>query len=365
MRHKESTHPDFDIDIAKSELEKICKQVIILDISSSLSGAAFYAKAFKSLFKITPLSVDMFKSKKMHQAIKRMTRITKFQVVHFDTISMAEYIKDFENVPKVMNHHGVESFMIKRRVENETKVLYKLYLIIEGYKLEVYEKRYCAKFDVNLAVSELDKKLLNNITGVENIEVIENGVDIKYFSPSENTEKNKIIIFAGRLDQYSNRESILYFCSKIWPLIKKKHPDVRFTVIGNNPPAKLAEIAEKDCNIDLLGYVDDVRPFFANAMISVCPIINGGGTRIKILDALAMGMPIVSTSIGCEGIDVTPGADVFIADTPEEFAEKVDSIITDTRTRQSMSKNARKTAEGKYSWKAISEKLDRLYSRCV
>ena len=365
LKHKDSTHPDFDIKIAKSELEKLCKEVNIIDISASTSGAAFYAAAFKSLFKITPLSVNMFKSKKMHEAIERITRKTKFQAVHFDTISMAEYLEDFGNVPKVMNHHGVESFMIKRRVENEPNILYKLYLMVEGYKLEKYEKRYCARFDKNLAVSGLDKKLLKDITGVGNIEVIENGVDIDYFSPSENVEKNKVIIFAGRLDQYSNRESILYFCSKIWPLIKKKHPDVRFTIIGNNPPAKLAEIAENDRNIELLGYVDDVRPFFANAMISVCPIKDGGGTRIKILDALAMGMPIVSTSIGCEGIDVTPGEDVLIADTPEDFADKVDRIITDIGIRRSMSKNARKTAEDNYSWKAISEKLDRLYSKCV
>jgi glycosyltransferase involved in cell wall biosynthesis len=235
--------------------------------------------------------------------------------------------------------------------------------MIEGYKLEKYEKRYCERFDMNLAVSELDKELFKKITGVENMEVVENGVDIDYFSPSDSIKKDKSIIFAGRLDQYSNRESILYFCEKVWPLIKIKHPDVRFTIIGNNPPAKLAEIAGNDKNIELLGYVDDVRPYFANAMISVCPIKDGGGTRIKILDALAMGMPIVSTSIGCEGIDVTSGADVLIADTPEKFADKVDWIITDAGKRQSMSNYARKTAEDKYSWKAIGEKLDRLYSR--
>jgi glycosyltransferase involved in cell wall biosynthesis len=263
----------------------------------------------------------------------------------------------------VMNHHGVESFMIKRRVENEPNFLNKMYLMIEGLKLERYEKKYCPRFDMNLAVSVLDKDLMGSITGIDNIEVIENGVDIKYFSPPENLTNNKNIIFAGRLDQYSNRESILYFCAKVWPIIKKQNPDIRFVIIGNNPPAKLAEIANKDKNIDLLGYVDDVRPHFATAMISVCPIKDGGGTRIKILDALAMGMPIVSTSIGCEGIDVTPGIDVFIADTPQEFADKVNSILTDICKRQSLSKNARKTAEDKYSWKVISEKLDHVYSR--
>jgi glycosyltransferase involved in cell wall biosynthesis len=363
LKHKDSTHPDFDISIAKSELGKLCREVIIIDISSSTSGTALYATAIKSLFTTTPMSVNMFKSQEMHEAIRRIKQKVNFQVVHFDTISMAEYIGDFSNVPMVMNHHGVESFMIKRRVENEPNFLNKMYLMIEGLKLERYEKKYCPRFDMNLAVSVLDKDLMGSITGIDNIEVIENGVDIKYFSPPENLTNNKNIIFAGRLDQYSNRESILYFCAKVWPIIKKQNPDIRFVIIGNNPPAKLAEIANKDKNIDLLGYVDDVRPHFATAMISVCPIKDGGGTRIKILDALAMGMPIVSTSIGCEGIDVTPGIDVFIADTPQEFADKVNSILTDICKRQSLSKNARKTAEDKYSWKVISEKLDHVYSR--
>ena len=363
LKHKDSTHPDFDINVAKYELEKFCKRIIIVDITSATSGMFLYAMALKCLFTYNSLSVNMFKSNKIRTAIKKLMGEIDFQLIHFDTISMAEYIADIGNVPKVLNHHGVESFMIKRRAMNEASIINKVYLMIEGYKLEKYEKRYCDKFDMNLAVSELDKDLLKNITGVENIEVIENGVDINYFSPSSSNLKNNNIIFAGRLDQYSNRKSIYYFCTKVWPLIKNKFPDMRLTIIGNNPSSKLVEIAGNDSNIQLLGYVDDVRPYFSKALISVCPIIDGGGTRIKILDALAMGMPIISTSIGCEGIDVTPGDDVLIADTPEEFVEKVEKIVSDVGIRKRMCVNARKTAENKYSWNAIGIKLDRLYSK--
>ncbi|MBE0558943.1 MAG: glycosyltransferase, partial [Proteobacteria bacterium] len=298
-----------------------------------------------------------------NEAIKDLTGKTTFQLIHFDTISMAEYLKNFGKIPKIMNHHGVESFMIKRRADNDSNILNKLYLKMEGWKLEKYERKYCPEFNLNLTVSELDKKLLEEITNYKNFEVIENGVDIDYFSPVFENVNKKNLIFAGRLDQYSNRESILYFIENIWPPIKRKYPDMRFTIIGNNPPAKLIELAKGDSNIDLLGYVKDVRPYFAKASISVCPIRDGGGTRIKILDALAMGMPIVSTSIGCEGIDVLPGNDVLIADTPEEFEEKVDRIISDPEAGKKLSGRARVTAEEKYSWKALGEKLNAVYSR--
>ena len=363
LRNKEMTHPDCDLNTAEKELKKICREVIFVDISSNNSKLGFYAAALKSLFTTDPMSVNIFKSREMHYAIKKLSRKVRFQLVHFDTISMAEYIDDFENVPKMMNHHGVESFMIRRRAENDSNIMNKLYLMLEGYKLEKYEIKYCPQFKVNLTVSDLDKKMLERITKVNNFEVIENGVDVDYFHAVFENVKNKNIIFAGRLDQYSNRESLLHFMESVWPLLKNKYPDLRFTIIGNNPPSKLVEMARGDENIDLLGYVKDVRPHFAKAAISVCPIRDGGGTRIKILDALAMGMPIVSTTIGCEGIEIHPETDILIADTPGEFVEKVDRIFTDPDAGRKLSENARRTAEEKYSWKALGVKLNEIYSR--
>ncbi len=362
LKHKDSTHPDFEIRSAQMELEKFCRKVNIIDISSSTSGLSLYAIAIKSLFKHNPLSVEMFKFTEMSHVIKKLTNEIDFQIVHYDTISLAEYFKDAEGIPKILNHHGAESFMIHRRIANEPNYLKKLFFLMEARKLRRYEKDNCPKFDLNIVVSEFDKEILEEISPGLKIEIVENGVDINYFLPSERKNNNKRLIFAGRLDQYSNKDAILYFCNKVWPLIKEKIPDTRLTIIGNNPPQKLVEIANHDRGIELLGYVDDVRPFFANAMISICPIRDGGGIRIKILDALAMGMPIISTSIGCEGIEITPGKDVLIADTPQEFIESIDKIFSDNDTLINLSINARKTAENKYSWNAISRKLDHFYS---
>jgi len=360
LKHKESSHPESEVERAKEELEKFCKKVFIIELTS-FSGPNLPLLAFKSLFTRDPLTVNLFKSKKMRSVIRELVQDVKMDIAHYDTISLAEYFHDIGNVPKYLTHHGVESFMIKRRVQNEPNVLKKFYLVIEAYKLRKYEQFHCPKFHLNITVSEDDKSLLGNISPESRIEVVENGVDVDFFLPQRAHINTNRLIFAGRLDQYSNMDAVLYFCLRVWPLVKEKFPEMRFTIIGNNPPPKLLEIADYDKGIELLGYVDDVRPYFADATISVCPIRDGGGTRIKILDAMAMGMPIVSTAIGCEGLKVTPEKDVLIANTPRDFVDKIEKLSSDDKLRKSMSSFARKTAEEKYSWKIVGNKLSSLY----
>lgn len=361
LRHKDkSTHPESETSKARSELEKLCKEVIIIDISS-FSGLNIYINALKSLFNVNPLTVDLFKNKKVGDIIENLVGDTKFDVVHYDTISLCEYIKHSGNIPKILNHHGVESFMIRRRAGNEGNYLKKLYLLMEYYKLLKYEKNNCDKFFMNVTVSEDDKTMLQKISPGSSIEVIENGVDVDYFKIEKKKTSTNRLIFAGRMDQYSNVDAVMEFCRNIWPHVTEKYPEMRFSIIGNNPPQKLLDIARNDERLEVLGYVDDVRPHFAEATISICPIRDGGGTRLKILDAMAMGMPIISTTIGCEGIDVVPGKDLLIADTPQEFLRGIDTLLHDEALRAEMGKHARTTIMNKYSWKIIGDKLNGYY----
>jgi len=364
LKHKESTHPKYEIKKAREELEKFCSKVFITEISS-FSVLNLYLLAFKSIFSMDPLTVNLFKTDQMHNLVKKLTKDIKFDIAHFDTISLVEYFHDTVDIPKFLCHHNIESFMMKRRIKNEKCLLKKLYLNIESYKLLQYEKKYCHKFLLNIVVSEDDKILLNKISPSSRIEVVENGVDVNYFLPKDNHINTNKLIFAGRLDQYSNRDAILHFCMNVWPLIKERFPEMRFSIIGNNPPPKLLEIAKKDERIEILGYVDDVRPFFAKATISVCPLRDGGGTRLKILDAMAMGMPIISTNIGCEGIDVTTGENVLIANTSEDFVECIEKITINYNLRKNLSIFARRTAENKYSWNIIGEKLSNYFSNSM
>jgi glycosyltransferase involved in cell wall biosynthesis len=362
LRHKgKSTHPESETEKAKEELEKFCKEVLIIDIMS-FSGYNLYWSAFKSVFSSNPLTVNVYESKAMHEIVKKLSREIKFDIAHYDTISLSEYYQDTGTTPKFLTHHGIESFMIRRRVKNEPNLLKKMYLLVESWKLRGYEKRNCLRFQMNIMVSEDDGNMLKEISPFSRVAVVENGVDTNFFLPKEHHENTNRLIFAGRMDQYSNVDAVMQFCSNVWPRIKAVFPDMRFSIIGNNPPQKLLDLARNDEKLEVLGYVDDVRPHFASATISVCPIRDGGGTRLKILDAMAMGMPIISTTIGCEGIDVTPGKDVLIANTPEEYIENIRKIIRDDTLRKRLRQCARETVDGKYSWTIIGQKLNKLYS---
>jgi len=272
-------------------------------------------------------------------------------------------MKDADGASKVINHHNVESFMMTRRVANEPNPFKKLFFHIEGQRLGQYEKEYCPKFQLNLTVSEPDSEMLREIAPGARFEVVDNGVDTRYFLPENDYKKKNRLIFAGRLDQYSNKDAILHFCATAWPLVKEANPDIKFTIIGSGVAGpQLTEIARKDNRIELLGYVDDVRPYFAESLAVVCPIRDGGGTRLKMLDAMAMGMPIVSTTIACEGIDVLMEEELLVADTPEEFNEKIHLLYTDDALRVSLGAKARARAEKRYSWDIIGEKLNGFYS---
>ena len=362
LKNKASTHPLSEMEMAKTELGKFCRQVHLIDISSRISGLSLYILAMKSLLQGIPLSVSMFRFVELRRCIRQVSDGVRFDVVHYDTISLAEYFNDVGDVPKVLNHHGVESFMMRRRIVNEPNPLKKLYFLIESRRLRRYEEEYCVKFHLNLAVSELDKSILKQIAPSARFEVVENGVDIRYFSARNDYGSKDSLIFAGRLDQYSNRDAILHFCTNVWPLVRDANPGMRLTIIGSGAPPNLAEIARNDSRIELLGYVDDVRPYFARAMAVVCPIRDGGGTRLKILDAMAMGMPIVSTTIGCEGIDVLPGTDLLFADSPGEFTEKIREVYANDTLRAGLGARARAKAVEIYSWDIIGKKLNASYA---
>lgn len=362
LRNKTSTHPVSEMEMAKTELEKFCRQVHLIDISSRISGVSLYILAIRSLLEGRPLSVNLFRFDEMRRCIKQVSDGVRFDVVHFDTISLAEYFQDVGGVPKVLNHHGVESFMMRRRVGNEPNPLKKLYFLLESRRLRRYEQQHCVNFDLNIAVSELDRSMLKQIAPSARFEIAENGVDIRYFSPRNDYSSKDRLIFAGRLDQYSNRDAILHFCTSVWPLVREAFPDMRLTIIGSGAPSQLTEIAKNDKRIELLGYVDDVRPHFARAMALVCPIRDGGGTRVKILDAMAMGMPIIATTIGCEGIDVVPGTDLLVADTPGEVLERIRKVYADDTLRAALGVRARAKAVEIYSWDIIGEKLNARYA---
>jgi glycosyltransferase involved in cell wall biosynthesis len=362
VKHKGGTHPEDEIREARTELLRHCKSVQILDISASTTAPKLALRGLASVLTWSPLTVTIYRSAELRAQVRALVQREKIEAAHFDAISLADYLEDVGDIPTVMTHHGAESFMIRRRIGNEKNLGRKLFFGLEWHMLRHYEARMCPRFSMNVVMSQLDQEILEQIAPRARFTVVANGVDIDYFAPVEGSRRPWSIVFAGRLDQYSNRHGMLRFMNEAWPIIKRGQPDAVIDIIGSNPPKEIEALAKADANVRVHGFVPDVRPFFATASVAICPIWDGGGTRIKVLDGLAQGMPLVATSIGAEGIDVVPERDLLIADTPEQFAAQISRLFTESELRKKLETNGRHLAETVYSWDSIAQRLAALYS---
>jgi sugar transferase (PEP-CTERM/EpsH1 system associated) len=341
-------------------LRDYCETIKVYKIPTDYNRFKWYTLLFLNLFSSKPFTNWWFKSNELAIEIKNQILSKDFDLIYLETIDLVQYVDFGYNIPRILNHQNVESSLLRRRAANEKNLLAKLYLYIQARKLRNYERRVLNKFDVNLAVSENDKGLFKQMVPGARFEVIPNGTDTEYFKPT-GEDVSRELIFVGGLTWYPNRDAMIYFCEQVYPMIKKEFPEVIMNIIGRKPPDKILEFSRKDDSIKIHGFVKDTREFISRSAVFVVPIRVGGGTRLKILDAFACGKAVVSTSIGCEGIDVTPGENILIGDTAEEFASQVIRVMRDDGLRIRLERNARKLVEEKYSWEIIGGKLNRIF----
>lgn len=348
---------------SQEHLSVLCKKVEFIDIPCEIDRYGKYTEALRSLITKLPYTINWLTAPEMSDAIAATLDSHNIDVVHVDTISLAQYIDAFRNIPRLLTHHNIESHMMLRRISRESNFLKKMYYWIEGNKLKAYERELCRQFQINITCSDLDSDRLREIDSSLEICEIENGVDINYFKPGSGAASEAdSLIFVGGLNWYPNRDAMIYFADRIWPLLKERC-QVRMDVIGQDPPQKLLDLAKHDPSYKIYGFVDDVRPYIEAAGIYVCPIREGGGTRLKILDALAMKKPLVAHPLSCEGIDVKDEESVLFATRPEEFRDKILLLLDDKELRNRMGAAGRELVCRKYSFTYLGDKLSRLYSR--
>ena len=318
---KQDILPTFDEQVAARELGKLCASLTCVHLPIERSRALFLWVVLKSLFTKQPFTANWALSPALRQAIEKAAARGPYDVVFFDTISLAPYRALVNGSPTALNHHNIESHLLERRVGYETNALRRFYLGLEGRKLRNYEAAVAGTFDTNLVVSRLDGKRLQEICPSASTAVLANGVDVDYFrrqSPLSTVERGHLIMVSG-MNWFPNRDAVLHMAESVWPEVSARMPDARLTIVGASPPQQILDLAARDTRVTATGFVDDVRPYMERAQVYLCPMRDGGGTRLKILDSLAMGVPIVATQMALEGIDITPENDVLVADTPAEF----------------------------------------------
>ncbi|WP_372522399.1 glycosyltransferase family 4 protein [Sulfuricaulis sp.] len=318
----------------------------------------------RELFGTSPLLAVKYRSRTMRKKIRAILATQDIDLVHLDMLHLGDYIDACRGKPVVLVEHNVESVLLRRRVENESNWLRKAYLYYQYLKLLRYEARICRQADHVVAVSEVDADLLRNLSGAKGITAISNGVDTAYFREIGSPRHVNGLVFVGGLNWFPNYDAIRYFCSEVLPRVAAEIPDVTLTVVGKSPDNKKIRDIIGNPRVRLTGLVDDVRPEISEADAYVVPLRIGGGTRLKILDALSMGKAIVSTSVGCEGLDVVHGRDLLVADDPEAFARETVGVLRDRELARRLGEAGRRLVQQKYEWGVIAKELDRVYEDC-
>lgn len=361
----QKAHLDKHSDLQQSidEMKKYCNVLEVFEIPTDGHTFAWYSLLGLNLFSAKPYSAWKFRSGRMADAIRKYTATNRYDILEIATIALAGYRELAPEIPSLMVHQNIESELLLRRAKTLDNPFARAYMAYQGRKLRRYEEIACEKFDFHTTVSDRDGDLLKSMKPGINIETVSNGVDTEYFIPGNEPVDDHSLVFVGGMGWYPNLNAMLYLTRNIWRLIETEIPDVSMTHVGKQSSKEILEFCSRNPRFNAVGFVDDVRPHISRAAVYVVPIRVGGGTRLKILDAMAMGKAIVSTTIGCEGIDVTDGKDIVIADTPEEIASNTIELLRDRSRRDELGKNARETAVNLYSWKKVYPRLESIYQR--
>jgi len=306
-----------------------------------------------------------------HEQLAEVLRREPFDVVQGEGIEMAPYLLQAARLPAprprlIFDDHNAEYVLQRRAFETDlrhpARWIGALYSFIQWQKLRRYERRACRAADAVVAVSAADAAALGRLVPSLRVAVVPNGVDLTYWQPKTDTSDTAplTLVFTGKMDFRPNVDAVLWFAQQVLPRIRQRLPGVRFFVVGQSPHKRLASLAD-DAAITVTGYVDDVRPYVAAAGVYVVPLRIGGGTRLKVLEAMAMGKALVSSTLGCEGIGVEDGREVCLADTPEAFAERVVALLQDPAQRRMLGQRARQFVEERYDWRALAPLLERVY----
>lgn len=353
------------IQEAKQTLGTFCRNVVFEQIVCEQQHFGKYRLALASLFSKDPYNINWLKSPELENQLQDLLIAKDYDLVHFDTISLIPYHTLVTNVPTVLDHHNIESHMLLRRASNENNLIKRWYFRQEGERLEAIEKQACPQFTLNITCSEIDRDRLKGISPGSRVEEVPNGVDVDYFKCDVAIEQEPILLFVGTLNWYPNIRAIRFIAYELWPRISALFPEIMFDVIGANPPDDIKQLGDRDARFRVHGFVDDVRPYFDKASVYVCPISDGGGTKLKVLDAFSMEKAVVAHPIACEGIDVQEGRNVIFGRTVDEYINAIQKLVEDKDLRHRLGKEARCLIEKKYAYSTIGKELSDLYVECV
>jgi glycosyltransferase involved in cell wall biosynthesis len=336
-------------------------QVEAFPIPQEHSKARLIFDHLRSLLSRRAYTLRTYDSQEFRDRLRELVGSHPFKLAHMDSLDLARYLPLLTGVPVVCVHHNVESELLRRRAAT-TRGFVARYIALQARFTEKEERRWCPAVALNVAVSNNDRDALERIAPKARFIVVPNGVDTDAFQPGTGPEEG--IVFVGAHSWQPNRDAMEQFCLEVLPRIRDRGIKASVVWIGRASEAVKREYAER-FGVELTGYLPDIRPFVQRAACYVAPLRSGGGTRLKILDAWAMGKAVVSTTVGCEGLAARDGENILIRDTPERFADAVAAILADEDLRRRLGVHARQTAEVLYDWEVIGAPMLTQYRRLL
>jgi glycosyltransferase involved in cell wall biosynthesis len=318
---------------------------------------------FRHLYRImlspTPYEIASGQSPEMTSLANRELRDTEYDLVGCDSLYYPNTDLQLNKAPSVLLEHNIRSVVRHRTFRAADNRIQKIYAYTQWRKMLRYEQDYCRRFSAVVAFSPVDREILLHEFGLENVYEFPPAVDSEFFHPLT-TERNLTeLLFVGTMNYNANLDAVLYFSHRVLPRIAAAIPNVRFTIVGRNPPEEVLALAKANSRITVTGTVEDVRPYYARGGCCVVPLRIGSGRRVKIYEAMAMGTPVVSTTIGAEGLPVSNGENLLIADNEKQFADAIIRVLSDKAMSDKLARQGRQfvTTQG---WKEAATAFEKI-----
>ena len=339
-------------------LERFGIRVHLVQQGGKLPSVSF-GTLLRAFLKKVPITVARYNVPAYRQKLRELVATETFDLVHYEMFHVAQFHTE-THLPSLLSQQNVDAAIWRRLCQETANPLRKCLYWTQQRAFERYERLTHPQFDIVTCASEIDRQTFQRTNAAGRFEIIPNGVDVEDYQPAYGSEEEAHLIYIGSMDWYPNEDAVAFFADEVLPKIREKLPDVQFSAVGGNPSPRVQKLAARS-HILVTGRVPEIKPYFARATVFVVPLRIGSGTRLKILEALAMGKAVVSTTVGAEGLNLVDGEEILIADEPRTFAEAVLRLLTDASLRRKIGENGRARVERDYDWRRIGEKLYRLY----
>jgi glycosyltransferase involved in cell wall biosynthesis len=340
-------------------------QTVVVDRAiPAKSGPGFYARLAANLLSPLPYSVASHTSRELRAALQQHAATHAVDLWHCEWTPYAESLRSVSG-RRVVVAHNVESVIWKRYYETEAATLRRWYVGHQWRKFEQFERRALAEADCTIAVSDIDAERFRREFGVARVDVVENGVDTAYFRPGAGRRTPGRLLFLGSLDWRPNLDGVSRLLDDIFPAVSAAEPHASLDIVGRNPPTWLRRRVAESPGVALHSDVPDVRPFLANCELMLVPLRIGGGSRLKILEALAAGVPVVSTRVGAEGLHLEPGRDLSVSQDTDDLAPAVIAALRSPERSTRQAASGRERVLARYDWDSLANEMERVWLDCV